>query len=296
MKKSRLRIMLIIIGIVLFISAISIKRLLESKTTLFNNQIYILVAGEGFEHVCDPNIIVNFDDNGNININFESERTNEIIWVKIFDLFPYEWEINGNIEIFDSEGNTAKKNHGTSETYNLFKVVIKSEENIKLKSTHPIDESFFKVSIHSPVVCAVTTDTNNLNNGIEELNEYLNKENYSEAEEEKVKNLLQNMFSIGTVNEHILSPAYPNISIRYNDTSYYKQKYSLRVKPKEYQEIYFGVSWEGFQQLYTIVEYQKDAHILLLKRTVDLLYLISSFLITTVIVEMIIGIKKKKKV
>lgn len=288
---------MLLMGFIMIAFAISISSSYKNNTILLRNNMYISVAGEGFEHVSNPDIIVQFDDDGNVILKFASKSNDEILWINIKDYYPFDWEIFGKIENFDSNGNKTSLTKGKDECATFFRVMINSSETIKLKCSHPVDTAYHHISIHSPLINAIPVNRESIISildYVDTINEEITEKEYSEDITENLAEYIAGTAQIGRIGDYVLSPSIPHISVTYWDTKLYMYSYSLRAKPSGYEKTASGLSWEGLQQVYPIIEYKKERVIILLSHIVDLLYLIGFFLISTALMEACIWLLEKK--
>lgn len=295
MKNKNKLLFMILISFSLMILAYYITHSYKTRPTLFENSMFIMIAGEGAKHVCTPDIMVSFDDKGITNINFKSEKKEEIVWMDIYDEYPFDWEIKGNIQKMDYYGRSILGKYGFNENFLRLRISITSKEAIILKTSHPIDETLFYISIHSPLICAQTFDRNSMINKINNLSDYIQKNEEVNSTETDYKDIITNLFSLENVGDYVLFPALAKISVTYDNNISFNPSYRLKARPQGYQRSIADVSWNGFQQIFPRIEYEKERAIFLSKKIVEILYLLSSFMITTAVIDGIFLLKKRIK-
>lgn len=285
----------ILIGLVLCAIAFFETRTRIKQTTLFDNDhLFIFVAGEGFDEVCTPTINVEFNDAGLVDIRFETAKDEEVVWLMIVDLQRFSWEVEGDVDEFDFEGEKIERKSNNNSEMGIFRTTIHDNEHIRIQCFEAVEQSRFLTCIHTPFVCALRNDFSNFGEIYNSINSYIKSTDMNKEKEEQLANyILRSCFMVSEVGDFELSQASPTIYMTFNDDAMYKSKYSLRVKPDNYEKSFIGVEWEGSLQIYPIIEFRNDMELMCSEKITEVLYLVGSFLISTAVLELIMMVYKK---
>lgn len=296
MSKNVLRIIKLL-GSVVAISGAIVLSSLDKNVDFTEERTFIALAGEDFEHVCDPKVKVQFDDEGYIDIKFESAKKDEVIWVKVADKCPFDWEVQGNIGKFNNTGKYAEEKQGFKDNLAIFRVSIDSAAKIRIKSSKPVHSTLYHVAVRTPFIYGLFPSEEEIDDRNKRIQNAINGTNKEELDKYSKPNAItEELMTVGKVGEYKLLPAMAHISVRYLDTAYYKEKYNFKAEPDGYYEDTLGASWENSIDLFPIVEYDKENCILLVSKLVNILYTIGFFLISELIIEGIESLFDRKTI
>ena len=302
MKRLLQYIMLLLVGSILCFVAYHISDTRRTQST-FDEQhhLFITLAGEGLDNLCNPHITMIFNDGGDIEIRFEHDSADDniedVAWVKFYNVQGFMWKSEGGVEHIKLNssskkgyvvtGLTASDEWGRLDT---FRITIKNDAVVKVKMKEPILRTHYLTSINTPVICSLVGSQDGQAEKMNKVVDIIDSGIVTEGKEaEFAQKILRDLFTVERIGDVDLSPARPKIDTIYYNTDLSLRQYDLRAKPTGYRNEINELRWEnGVQQVFPIVEYRDNRAIEISNKFVQVLYAMGAFLFTMGIVESII--------
>lgn len=304
------------VGVALFIGTFYYARQRKQHLDVFSDFYFSMyIAGEEFEHVCNPIVDADFDGNGEILVTFRQQPDEDYevyTWVSVITPFRYTWEINGDIEhvaINDSGYEVLEGNYGEGELSDVFRIKLShtfKHEYIRFKveQKHSSKQGRYVKKILTPDISVIQPS---LGNGYDRLNETVDiinnmPEMTIEEENEFGVDIMKDMMNVGKIGEMYLSPAIVEINPTYHNTGdeLWLSDSDINISPENYSKNISGITWETEHDIFIpsieyidTFKYKRDAKI------IDMIYLLSTFIISSALIEIIktiidIAVKRKK--